>query len=255
MEWADEGIVLGIRRHGEANAILEVMTREHGRHLGLVRGGAGTRLRPILQPGNTVGLVWRARLDEHLGHFTVESLSERAAAFLTVPHALYGLTHLCALTRLLAERDPHPAIHANLDLILSALDEPRRLAGSIACFELRLLAELGFGLDLSECAATGTREDLMYVSPKSGRAVSGAAGEPWQAQLLRLPSFLRSAGEEVFDVRGGDDVSLAELADGLALTGFFLDRHVLAPRGLAFLDAREKFITALMRQTPRGAVA
>ncbi|MGD9844119.1 MAG: DNA repair protein RecO [Variibacter sp.] len=253
MEWADEGIVLGIRRHGEANAILEVMTREHGRHLGLVRGGAGTRLRPILQPGNTVGLVWRARLDEHLGHYAVESLSERAATFLTVPHALYGLTHLCALTRLLAERDPHPTVHANLDMILSVLDAPRRLAGSMARFELQLLAELGFGLDLSECAATGTREDLIYVSPKSGRAVSGAAGEPWRAQLLRLPSFLRNAEDESFGICG--DVSLAELADALALTGFFLDRHVLAPRGLAFLDAREKFVAMLMCEAPRGAVA
>jgi DNA repair protein RecO (recombination protein O) len=255
MEWTDEGIVLGTRRHGEANAILEVMTREHGRHLGLVRGGAGSRLRPVLQPGNAVRVVWRARLDEHLGHYTVESLSERAAAFLTVPHALYGLTHLCALVRLLPERDPHQGIHADLDMIMAVLGEPRRLAYSITRFELQLLAELGFGLDLSECAATGAREGLIYVSPKSGRAVSRMAGEPWHAQLLRLPAFLRLGDDDAFETGEDGRVSLVELADGLALTGFFLDRHVLAPRGLVFLDAREKFIAALLRETPHGAVA
>src|SRR5215471_16397353 len=112
MEWSDEGVVLGTRRHGEANAILEVMTHAHGRHLGLVRGGAGTRLRPVLQPGNSLSLVWRARLDEHLGHFAVEALRLRAAAFLGAAHALYGVTHLAALCRLLPERDPHAAVHA-----------------------------------------------------------------------------------------------------------------------------------------------
>ena len=110
MQWTDEGIVLGIRRHGEANAILELMTREHGRHLGLVRGGAGSRLRPVLQPGNRISATWRARLDEHLGHYTVEGLDARAASFLPIPHALYGVTHLAALCRLLPERDPHPQI-------------------------------------------------------------------------------------------------------------------------------------------------
>src|SRR2546427_5814361 len=112
MQWTDEGIVLGVRRHGEASAILELMTRERGRHLGLVRGGAGSRLRPVLQPGNRVSALWQARLDEHLGHYTVEALNARAAALLPIPHALYGLTHLASLCRLLPERDPHPLIHA-----------------------------------------------------------------------------------------------------------------------------------------------
>src|SRR6266542_3142935 len=118
MEWTDEGIVLGVRRHGEANAILELMTRAHGRHLGLVRGGAGSRLASVLQPGNTIHAVWRARLDEHLGHYLVEGLRLRAAYFLSVPYALYGLTHLCTLARLLPERDPHPALHRELESIL-----------------------------------------------------------------------------------------------------------------------------------------
>src|SRR5437588_2766039 len=121
MQWTDEGIVLGVRRHGEASAILELMTREHGRHLGLVRGGAGSRMRPVLQPGNRVSATWRARLDEHLGHYAVEGLDLISAGFLTAPHALYGVTHLAALCRLLPERDPHPAIHVALAEVLAGL--------------------------------------------------------------------------------------------------------------------------------------
>jgi DNA repair protein RecO (recombination protein O) len=248
MEWTDEGIVLGVRRHGEANAILELMTRGHGRHLGLVRGGAGARLRPILQPGNTISAVWRARLDEHLGHYTVEGLRLRAAGFLSVPYALYGLTHLCAMARLLPERDPHPALHAELDLILDAFDDPASAAVEVARFELKLLAELGFGLDLAECAATGTRGELVYVSPKSGRAVSRAAGDPWQDKLLRLPAFLGAASTT-------DAASPDDLAQGFALTAFFLTRHVLEPRGLALPDARASFVIAVARAMAGHAAA
>ena len=128
MQWIDEGIVLGYKRHGEANAILEVMTCAHGRHLGLVRGGTSSRLRPVLQPGNRISCTWRARLDEHLGHYMVEALDARAAAFLAVPHALYGMTHLAALCRLLAERDPHPQIHAALTRMLDDLLDAHRAA-------------------------------------------------------------------------------------------------------------------------------
>jgi recombinational DNA repair protein (RecF pathway) len=148
MDWIDEGIVLGMRRHGEANAILEVMTRQHGRHLGLVRGGAGSRLRPILQPGNDVRLTWRARLDEHLGHFTVEGLKLRAADLMVAAHAAYGVTHLAALCRLLPERDPHEDVHAGLAQALDHMQERALCAALVARFELQLLAELGFGLDL-----------------------------------------------------------------------------------------------------------
>src|SRR5437588_12181727 len=123
MEWTDEGIVLGVRRHGEANAILELMTREHGRHLGLVRGGSGTRMRPVLQPGNSVSAVWRARLDEHLGTYVVESLRSRTAMLLGASHAVSGVTHLAALARLLPERDPHPAVHAALHDIMDRLED------------------------------------------------------------------------------------------------------------------------------------
>jgi len=236
MQWTDEGIVLGSKRHGEANAILELMTRAHGRHLGLVRGGASSRLRPVLQPGNRVSSTWRARLDEHLGHYVVEGLDARAASFLPVPHALYGVTHLAALCRLLPERDPHPRIHAALEEVLDGLLDRRRAGAGVVRFELLLLAELGFGLDLSTCAASGAEDDLVYVSPKSGRAVSRQAGEPWKDRLLLLPAFLREA------VAG--DPSPQDVADGFVLTGFFLARHVLEPRGLSLVDARASFIAA-----------
>jgi DNA repair protein RecO (recombination protein O) len=247
MEWTDEGIVLGVRRHGEANAILEVMTHGHGRHLGLVRGGAGTRMRPVLQPGNVVRATWRARLDEHLGHYVVEGLQLRAAALFQTAHALYGVTHLAALCRLLPERDPHPLVHADLAAVLDRIDDPVAVAVAVARFELKLLAELGFGLDLDRCAATGEAGDLGYVSPKSGRAVSRKAGEPWHDRLLPLPAFLL------------DDVparpSAGELAEGFAVTGFFLGRYVLEPRGLRSPEARERFIAAAMRPLPRAAAS
>jgi DNA repair protein RecO (recombination protein O) len=236
MEWTDDGIVLGTRRHGEANAILEVMTRDRGRHLGLVRGGGGSRLRPVLQPGNTVRVVWRARLDEHLGHYTVEPLRLHGASQLAAAHVVYGVIHLSALCRLLPERDPHPDVHDRLADILDHLDNPLAAATQLVRFELRMLAELGFGLDLTSCAATGARSELDYVSPKSGRAVSRGAGAPWQDRLLRLPAFLSDTVTP----------SLDDIADGFALTGFFLARHVLEPRGLAFAEARAGFVAAVL---------
>lgn len=245
MDWTDEGIVLGIRRHGEANAILELMTREHGRHLGLVRGGSGSRLRPVLQPGNIVRATWRARLDEHLGHYVVEGLRLRAGEFMIAAHAAYGITHLAALCRLLPERDPHEPVHDALADILDHLGDRALAAARIARFELHLLAELGFGLDLDQCAATGATAELDYVSPKSGRAVSRAAGEPWRDRMLRLPAFLRS------DEASGPTID--ELNEAFALTGFFLTRHVLEPRGMPMHDARASFISSVLRPVERAA--
>ncbi len=244
MQWTDEGIVIGVRRHGEASAILELMTREHGRHLGLVRGGFGTRMKPILQTGNSVSASWRARLDEHLGNYTVEALRERASNFFGAPHAIYGVTHLAALMRLLPERDPHAELFEVFEGILDRLEDPVLAAPLVARFELQMLTELGFGLDLEQCASTGTTADLVYVSPKSGRAVSREAGEPWADRMLRLPDFLRDHDAEP----AGRD-----LADGFALTGFFLARHVLEPRGQALTDERAHFIAALTRALPNVA--
>jgi DNA repair protein RecO (recombination protein O) len=245
MEWTDDGIVLGTRRHGEGNAILEVMTRGHGRHLGMVRGGAGSRLRPVLQPGNAVRVVWRARLDEHLGYYGVEPFRLHGASQLAASHVVYGVTHLAALCRLLPERDPHPEVHDRLVAMLDHLDDPLAAGAEMVRFELQMLAELGFGLDLENCAATGATSDLGFVSPKSGRAVSRTAAEPWQDRLFRLPSFLSEVA-----VPSADDV-----ADGFALTGFFLEHRVLEPRGLTFADAREGFVAAVLgrRRSVRAA--
>jgi DNA repair protein RecO (recombination protein O) len=255
MQWTDEGIVLGVRRHGEANAILELMTREHGRHLGLVRGGASSRQRPVLQPGNRVSATWRARLDEHLGLYVAEGLDARSASFLTVPHALYGMTHLAALCRLLPERDPHLEIHAVLDALLDGLLDLRRAGPNVVRFELQLLAELGFGLDLASCAASGSETELVYVSPKSGRAVSRQAGEPWKDRLLPLPAFLGEPDDQI-DVNRQDidpqDIDPQDIADGFRLTGFFLARYALEPRGLSFADARASFIAAVLRNRRDG---
>jgi len=238
MEWTDEGVVLGVKRHGETSSVLELMTHAHGRHLGLVRGGSGARLRGILQPGNAVRATWRARLDEHLGHYVVEGSNLRAAGFLSAAHAVHGVTHLAALCRLLAEREPHASIYEALQAILDRLGDPHAAAPMIARFELDFLAELGFGLDLAACAATGAKDDLVYVSPRSGRAVSRAAGEAYRDKLMRLPEFLH-------DERIPETAS--DLADAFALTGFFLDRRAFAPRGLPLPEARAHLITALMR--------
>ena len=237
MQWTDEAIVLGAKRHGETSVILELMTQERGRHLGLVRGGAGARLRGILQPGNSLRATWRARLDDHLGNYAVEGLNLRAAMFLNAAHAVHGVTHLAALCRLLAEREPHAGIHDALETILDALDDPVVVAPMIAQFELAFLAELGFGLDLSACAASGVTQDLIYVSPRSGRAVSRVAGEAYRDKLLRLPDFLRTENVSISD---------ADVADAFALTGFFLDRRAFSPRGLPLPDARARFVAAVL---------
>jgi DNA repair protein RecO (recombination protein O) len=248
MEWTDEGIVLGVRRHGESSAIAELLTRSHGRHLGLVRGGASKRMRPMLQPGNSVTAVWRARLDEHLGYYVLEGTRLRAATVLASSHATYGVTHLASLARLLPERDPHEDIYDMLERTLDDFDDAGAAAIYLIKFELAMLAELGFGLDLASCAATGATTELIYVSPKSGGAVSRTAGEPYRDRLLRLPAFLRE-GE------GGSNAwSDQDLLDGFLLTGMFLLRHVLEPRGQGHSDARDGFINAVARQRAKLAV-
>ena len=241
MEWTDEGIVLGVRRHGETHVLAELMTEQHGRHLGLVRGGISSKLRPILQPGNGVRAVWRARLDQHLGAFTVEGTQLRAERLMLSATASYGIQTLAALSRLLPERDPHRDIYHALIEIADRLDDPDLASALIVRFELMLLAELGFGLDLSECAGSGATEELVYVSPKSGRAVSREAGEPWKDQLFVLPAFLVSDSSH----------SPSDIAAGFTLTGFFLSRHVFEPRGIAMPEAR----AALIATVARGAIA
>ncbi|RUW67011.1 MULTISPECIES: DNA repair protein RecO [unclassified Mesorhizobium] len=243
MEWRDEGIILGTRKHGETSAILEVMTRAHGRHLGLVRGGRSRKQQPVLQPGNRVDLLWRARLDEHLGTFQAEAIEMNAARLMDSAIAVYGLQTMAAHLRLLPERDAHGALYETLAVMIAHLDDADAAGELVARFELLILDELGFGLDLSQCAATGSRQDLAYVSPKSGRAVSRAAGTPWHDKMLALPAFLQ---------RSGPSADQAALEDAFRLTGFFFTRHVYEPRGLEPPDARAGFLAALRRHHAAG---
>jgi DNA repair protein RecO (recombination protein O) len=242
MEWKDEGIILGTRRHGETSVILELMTRSHGRHLGLVRGGRSRRKQPFLQPGNSVEAMWRARLDEHLGHFTVEPIAERASRLMENAAGIYAVQILAALLRLLPERDPHPELHDALAASLEAVASPEAAAEVAVRFELAVLNELGFGLDLARCAATGATDNLAFVSPKTGRAVSREAGAAYEAKLLPLPAFLLRRGET--------DTTEADFRQAFALTGYFLHRHVYEPRGIAEPAARERLIALVASAVP-----
>jgi DNA repair protein RecO (recombination protein O) len=236
MQWTDEAVVLGTRRYGENASLLELMTRRHGRHLGLVRGGRSKRLVAVLQAGNLVEATWYARLDEHLGTYTVEGTDLRAARLIASAAALYGINWAAGLLRLLPERDPHEALFETMIVLLDHLEMPALLGALMARVELALLGELGFGLDLTRCAATGSTEDLIYVSPKSGRAVSRSAGEPYKERMLALPAFLGGRQPE------GRKASDIEVAAGLELTGFFLKRDLYGPRGLAMPEARAAFL-------------
>lgn len=239
MQWSDEAVILGARSHGETSVILETLTRSHGRHLGMVRGGRSRRLAPSLQPGNVAQITWRARLESQLGTFQVEAGDLRGPAMFGSPAALYGFATLASHLRLLAEREPHPRLYDALRVIGEHLCEPAIAAALLLRFELALLAELGFGLDLSACAATGTRENLAFVSPKSGRAVSAEAGRPYAEKLLLLPAFL-------VEGEGRRMPEALEIAAGFRLTGFFLSRHVHEPRGLQMPEARERFLNVAL---------
>lgn len=237
MEWLDEGIVLSSRAHGETSAIVELLTSSHGRHLGLVRGGRSKRHRPVLQPGNLVRAQWRARLSEHLGSCSIEMEEAHAASVLTDRAALAGLNTLTALARLLPEREPHEALYQATLTVLRALSAGDHWQALLVRWELGLLNELGFGLDLASCAATGVEKRLVFVSPKTGRAVSSEAGEPYRDKLLALPAFLCGSN-------GGSPCE-ADIADGFRLTGFFLDKHVWTPRDIKPPPARARMIEML----------
>lgn len=228
MEWQDEGYVLAVRPHGESAAIVSLLTAENGRHAGLVRGGQSRRHQGMLQAGNKVDAVWRARLEEHLGSYTLELQSSAVALVLDEPARLAALSSAAALIEAtLPERDPCPGLYQSFAALMEAL-EGEHWAATYVYWELHLLMDIGFGLDLTECAATGETSDLIYVSPKSGRAVSREAGAPYKEKLLALPGFLRGEG-------GAGD---ADVANGLKLTGYFLQRHVFQPRQQALPDTR-----------------
>jgi DNA repair protein RecO (recombination protein O) len=243
VQWSDEGIVMAVRRHGETSAVASLLTRGHGRHAGLVHGGAGRKSRGTLQPGNRVEAVWRGRLAEHLGSFTLELKAAEGALLLDDADRLACLASACGVVeQALPERHPYPAIYDGFLALLDALAaEGDVWAAVYVRWELGLLDQLGFGLDLTQCAATGEADELVYVSPKTGRAVSAAAGEPYKDRLLRLPSFLTGGGAD-------DD----DIAAGLALTGHFLERHLLAHDARGIAPARERFLHRISRKHTRS---
>jgi DNA repair protein RecO (recombination protein O) len=237
MQWSDEGLIIGVRRHGESSVIVDAMVAGRGRSMGLVRGGRSSKLSATIQPGNTVMLTWRARLEDHLGTFTIEPSRSRAAALMSDRLRLYASQLLCDHLRLLPERDPHDRL---LNMTLAILDFDGSLlatGAALARFELALLDELGFGLDLSRCAATGVVDGLTHVSPKSGRAVSAEAAAPYIDRLLTLPPFLVTDS-----VAGADDLRAA-----FRLTGHFLDLHVWMPRRLDQPAIRDALIELVAR--------
>ena len=240
MEWIDDAIVLSARTHGEASAIVTLLTRHHGRHAGLVRGGSGKRMRGVLQPGNRVDARWRARLAEHLGTLTCELARAFAADLLDDPGRLAGLSAACAVAEsVLPEREPHTVVFEGLLALLEAL-QSEAWPSLYVKWELGLLGDIGYGLDLSCCAATGVNDQLAYVSPKSGRAVSLAAGEPYRNVLLPLPPFLLATGA----VGDADEV-----ADGLRLVGYFLERHVFAQHDRQQPPARRRLVERLVGES------
>jgi DNA repair protein RecO (recombination protein O) len=239
MQWSDEGVVLETRRHGERALVVQLLTREHGRHAGLLRGGQTPHARAQWQIGNRLLVTWRARLTEHLGSFSGEIAESHAARLLGDRARLAALAAASALAAsALPEREPHPRAYAGLNGLIIALDDDDRWALAYVEWEMALLEELGFGLDLTRCAATGASENLVYVSPRSGQAVSAAAGHPYRQKMLRLPAFLRHESEAAQPAP--DDV-----LDGLDLTGFFLDRRVFAPHGRKLPAARARYVDVL----------
>lgn len=236
MDWSGTGYILSVKKHGETSAIIEIFNRERGRHLGLVRGGISRKLRPTLQAGNQVQVEWRARLSEHLGTFTIEPLAFRAAELMDDRLSLAALNALCAIAReTLPEREGFALVYDAFEILLANLDNPDIWPALFVQWESGLLTAMGYGLDLSNCAATGGNDNLIYVSPRSGRAVSASAGEPYRDKMLALPAFMI----------GGRFITKDDIAAGLRLTGYFLETRVQWGVNRTLPDARAQMISRL----------
>jgi len=237
MEFEDQAFVLSARTHGETGAIVDLLTAERGRYAAHVAGGASRKMRPHLQAGSRVLVKWRARTAEQLGSAQLEAAGEGPASLFDDPLALAGLSAAAALAAgALPEREPHPGAFDAFEALVGAFAHPEVWPAVFVRFEAGLLQELGFGLDLSRCAATGTLDDLVYVSPRTGRAVSREAGAPYKERLLRLPPFLCAAQNRL---QAGD------VGDGLELTGRFLESFVFSPLNLPLPAARVWLIDKL----------
>lgn len=240
MEWRDQGILLSVRRHGESAAIAEVFTPGHGRHAGVVRGGTSRKLAPVLQPGAQLDITWKARLQEHMGGFAVEPLRSRSAQVMGDRMALAGLNTVTALLCFsLPEREPHPALYQRTEALLDLLGQSEIWPLAYLHWEVALLEDLGFGLDLTSCAVTGATEGLAYVSPRTGRAVTRAGAGEYADRLLPLPLCLLRQG----------DAPDAEIAQGFRLTGYFLSEHLAPDLGRKPLpEARQRFVDLFARR-------
>jgi len=246
MDWQGEGYVLSMRKHGETSAIIDVLTRDYGRHAGLVRGGVGRKLRPVLQAGNKLKLEWRGRLSEHLGYFTVEALSSQAAQIMDDRLSLSGLNAVCAIAReTLPEREAHPDVYDAFEILLQNIDNPEIWPALFVQWEAGLLKAMGYGLDLSSCAATGKNDNLTHVSPRSGRAVSASAAEPYLDKLFALPAFMM----------GQPFLTPDDVANGLRLTGYFLETRVQWGVNRTLPDARAQMISRLVEEGHASATA
>jgi DNA repair protein RecO (recombination protein O) len=239
IEWRDEGAILSVRPHGETSAIAEVFTAAHGRHAGLVRGGAGRRLSPVLQPGTQVEVVWKARIDDHLGAFVIEPLRSRAAVVMSDRVALAGLNGIAALlSAVLPEREAHLPLYDRTMALLDLLGSHDVWPLAYLRWEMALLDELGFALDLATCALTGATEELVYISPRTGRAVARTAAGIWADRLLPLPPVMRGEG----------DAGTADIAAALRVTGHFIEHRLLRSLGDKPLPAaRARLLSALLR--------
>jgi len=233
MKWEDSGIILSTRPYGENSRIVSLLTPNYGRHAGLIRIPK-TRSRLSIEAGTFVDATWNARLSEHLGQWSLETIAAMGARLLSMPMALTALSSACSLTdQCLAERHPYPHLFEHLkELIEDLVQSPDSLI-SYVNYELALLKELGFGLDLSVCAATGQRNDLIYISPKTGRAVSEAAGEPYKSQLLPLPQYWV------------DDATSPDIKASLTVTGYFLSQHLTERQGLP--NIRDRLVAIVER--------
>lgn len=240
MEWRDHGILLSVRRHGEAAVIIDAFTEGHGRHAGIVHGGASRKKAPVLQPGAQLDLLWRARLEDHLGSYQAEPLRSRVAAALSGRLALAGLNTVTALLGFcLADRQPYPDLYRQTEQLLDLLDQEEIWPLAYLRWEMALLEEMGFGLDLSACAVSGRNEELAYISPKTGRAVSRQEAGQWVARLLPLPPVMLGQG----------DAPDHEIAAGLRTTGYFFETRLAPSLGNRPLpDARGRFLDAFSRR-------
>lgn len=246
MEWRDQGFVLNMRRHGESAAILEVFTPSRGRHAGVVPGGASRKFAATLQPGAQVDLHWRARLEDHIGSFRVEPLRSRAAQAMGDRLSLSGLNAVCALLSFcLPEREAHEALYRRSETLLDLLGDADLWPLAYMRWELALLEEMGFGLDLTACAVTGSNDHLAYISPRTGRAVTSMGAGEWVNRLLPLPQVLLGRG----------DAPDAEVLEALRVLGHFLGNHMapaLAHKPLP--EARERFVAAFARRVAQEEV-